>query len=90
MKKTLFLHVYKADNTFSIYNVKKCICTFLHLQYLLQVSHVLHLQLSSNHCKFLHNFLTFFPEPTAPCEGTNSPRLFTPGETKALAESKVH
>jgi hypothetical protein len=21
----------------------------------------------------------------APCEGTNSPRLFTPGETKALA-----
>ena len=32
------------------------------------------------------------PEPTArkPCEGTNSPRLFTPGETKALAKSKVH
>jgi hypothetical protein len=26
----------------------------------------------------------------APCEGTNSTRLFTPGETKALAESKVH
>jgi hypothetical protein len=26
----------------------------------------------------------------APCEGTNSPRLFTPGETKALAESKGH
>ena len=26
----------------------------------------------------------------APCEGTNSPRLFTHGETKALAESKVH
>ena len=26
----------------------------------------------------------------APCEGTNPPRLFTPGETKALAESKVH
>ena len=25
----------------------------------------------------------------APCEGTNSPRLFTPGETKALAKSKV-
>jgi hypothetical protein len=25
----------------------------------------------------------------APCEGTNSPRLFTPGETKALAESKA-
>ena len=24
----------------------------------------------------------------APCEGTNSPRLFTPGETKALAKSK--
>jgi hypothetical protein len=31
----------------------------------------------------------FVPEPTAR-EGTNSPRLFTPGETKALAESKVH
>jgi hypothetical protein len=27
---------------------------------------------------------------TSPCEGTNSPRLFTPGETKALAKSKVH
>jgi hypothetical protein len=26
----------------------------------------------------------------APCEGTNSPRLFTPGETKALAKYKVH
>ena len=26
----------------------------------------------------------------APCEGTNFPRLFTPGETKALAKSKVH
>ena len=26
----------------------------------------------------------------APCEGTNYPRLFTPGETKALAKSKVH
>jgi hypothetical protein len=26
----------------------------------------------------------------APCEGTNSPRLFAPGETKALAKSKVH
>jgi hypothetical protein len=26
----------------------------------------------------------------APCEGTNSPQLFTPGETKALAKSKVH
>jgi hypothetical protein len=26
----------------------------------------------------------------APCEGTNSLRLFTPGETKALAKSKVH
>jgi hypothetical protein len=26
----------------------------------------------------------------APCEGTNPPLLFTPGETKALAESKVH
>jgi hypothetical protein len=32
----------------------------------------------------------FIPEPTALCEGTNSPRLFPPGETKALAESKVH
>jgi hypothetical protein len=28
-----------------------------------------------------------FPET---CEGTNSPRLFTPGETKVLAKSKVH
>jgi hypothetical protein len=26
----------------------------------------------------------------APCEDTNPPRLFTPGETKALEESKVH
>jgi hypothetical protein len=26
----------------------------------------------------------------APCEGTNSLRLFTPVETKALAKSKVH
>ena len=26
----------------------------------------------------------------APCEGTNSPQLFTHGETKALAKSKVH
>ena len=26
----------------------------------------------------------------APCEGTNSHRLFTPGETKALAKSEVH
>ena len=26
----------------------------------------------------------------APCEGTNSPRLLTPGETKALGMSKVH
>ena len=25
-----------------------------------------------------------------PCEGTNSPRLFTPGERNALAKSKVH
>jgi hypothetical protein len=38
------------------------------------------------------------PEPMArsavpgvsPGEGTNSPRLFTPGETNALAKSKVH
>ena len=30
------------------------------------------------------------PDDVEPCEGTNSPRLFTPGETKALAESKVH
>ena len=28
--------------------------------------------------------------PRADGAGTNSPRLFTPGETKALAESKVH
>ena len=25
-----------------------------------------------------------------PCEGTNSARLFTPGETKALAKSKFY
>jgi hypothetical protein len=34
------------------------------------------------------------PEPTAPSavpgEGTNPPRLFTPGERNALAKSKVH
>ena len=37
--------------------------------------------------------LSIFPprrRREAPCEGTNSPRLFTPGETKALAKSKVH
>jgi hypothetical protein len=28
--------------------------------------------------------------PSRRREGTNSPRLFTPGETKALAKSKVH
>jgi hypothetical protein len=28
--------------------------------------------------------------PRADGEGTNSPRLFTPGETKALAKCKVH
>jgi hypothetical protein len=40
----------------------------------------------------------FIPEPTArsavpgvsPGEGTNSARLFTPGEREALAKSKVH
>jgi hypothetical protein len=34
----------------------------------------------------------FIPEPTArsSVRGTNSPRLFTLGETKALAKSKVH
>jgi hypothetical protein len=30
------------------------------------------------------------PRHEAPCEGTNSPWVFTPGETKALAKSKVH
>jgi hypothetical protein len=38
--------------------------------------------------------LKIVPEPTSqsavPGEGTNSPRLFTSGETKALAKSKVH
>jgi hypothetical protein len=35
---------------------------------------------------------TFSPSQQrgAPCEGTNSPQLFTPRETKALAKSKVH
>ena len=38
------------------------------------------------------NSLTLSPSRRreAPCEGTNSPRLFTPGETKALGKSKVH
>jgi hypothetical protein len=36
---------------------------------------------------FIRMFFLFVPEPS---EGTNSPRLFTPGETKALAKSKVH
>ena len=44
-----------------------------------------------------HTYRTYFGNSLspsrrreAPCEGTNPPRLFTPGETKALAESKVH
>jgi hypothetical protein len=41
-----------------------------------------------------HTGIIFYLSPSrrreAPCEGTNSPRLFTPGETKALAKSKVH
>jgi hypothetical protein len=36
------------------------------------------------------SFLSPSRRREAPCEGTNSPRLFTPGETKALAKSKVH
>jgi hypothetical protein len=36
------------------------------------------------------NFLSPSRRREAPCEGTNSPRLFTPGETKALAKSKGH
>ena len=43
-------------------------------------------------------YIQFIPEPAAriavpgvsPGEGTNSPRLFTPGERNALAKSKVH
>jgi hypothetical protein len=31
-----------------------------------------------------------FIYPRADGEGTNSPRLFTPGEREALAKSKVH
>ena len=42
----------------------------------------------------MHVFLVKFiiPEPTASgrSEGTNSARLFTPGEWEALAKSKVH
>ena len=37
--------------------------------------------------------LSFYFNPRAngaPGDGTNSARLFTPGETKALAKSKVH
>jgi hypothetical protein len=37
-----------------------------------------------------HDNLSPSQRREAPCEGTNSPRLFTPGETKALAKSKVH
>jgi hypothetical protein len=40
------------------------------------------------------NSMLFTSSPSrrreAPCEGTNPPWLFTPGETKALAKSKVH
>ena len=36
-------------------------------------------------CMYFLVILCIVPEPT-----TNSHRLFTPGETKALAESKVH
>ena len=39
---------------------------------------------------FLHGCISPSRRREAPCEGTNSPRLFTPGETKALAMSKVH
>jgi hypothetical protein len=41
---------------------------------------------------FLHACIFYSPSRRreAPCEGTNSPRLFTPGRTKALAKSKVH
>ena len=37
-------------------------------------------------------WIRVIPEPTArsAVPGTNSARLFTPGETKALAKSKVH
>ena len=40
----------------------------------------------------LDRFESFSPSRRreAPCEGTNSPRLFTTGETKALAESTDH
>ena len=41
-----------------------------------------------------HSIIVKYLSPSrrreAPCEGTNSPRLFTPGERKALAKSKVH
>jgi hypothetical protein len=39
---------------------------------------------------FIHTWLSPSRRREAPCEGTNSPRLFTSGETKALAKSKVH
>jgi hypothetical protein len=38
----------------------------------------------------LVQFLSPSQRREGPCEGINSPRLFTPGETKALAKSKVH
>ena len=34
--------------------------------------------------------ISFHLRKTAPCGGTYPPWLFTPRETKALAESKVH
>ena len=36
------------------------------------------------------NIMVLVCNPRADGAGTNSPRLFTPGETKALAKSKVH
>ena len=41
-------------------------------------------------CSYLQFLLSPSRRREAPCEGTNPPRLFTPGETKALAKSKVH
>ena len=45
------------------------------------------------HTKFAFSRLEQYDycyKPRADGEGTNSPRLFTPGETKSLAKSKVH
>jgi hypothetical protein len=42
--------------------------------------------------QYIYNLIIVIPSRRreALCEGTNSTRLFTPGEREALAKSKVH